>query len=130
MTNDAPLVMVVDDDVDILDAIRFLLEDEGYQVITVERVPDAAALLPAEDARPDLIVLDLLLSGQDGRTICQHLKSSPESRDIPVLMISAHPGARESVMEAGADAFLAKPFSIDALLDIIADRFQLNPAGA
>jgi len=117
-------ILVVDDDADILDALRFMLEDEGYEVETAERADHAEALPAANDPLPDLIILDVLLSGKDGRTICQTLKSDSITRTIPVLMISAHPGARQSVMEAGADAFLAKPFSVDAILDTVVDLLR------
>lgn len=116
-----PCVLVVDDDVDILDALSFMLEDDGYDVQTSEKADDAESLPSTEGPLPDLIILDVLLSGKDGRTICRKLKSEPRTRDVPVLMISAHPNAEQSVLQAGADAFLAKPFSIDDFLGKVAD---------
>jgi DNA-binding response OmpR family regulator len=121
-----PLVLVVDDDVDILDALSLMLEDEGYAVKTAERADYAETLPQAEEPLPDLIILDVLLSGTDGRTVCQKLKREPETSRIPVLMISAHPGAGPSVMQVGADAFLAKPFSIDDILDTVAELLKSN----
>lgn len=115
--NRAPRILVVDDDAAILDALRFMLEDEGYDVRTSEKA-DYAAFMP-DGNLPDLIILDVLLSGKDGRTICRQLKSQPETRNIPVVMISAHPDADRSVREVGADAFLAKPFSVEDLLDTV-----------
>jgi CheY-like chemotaxis protein len=114
-----PSILVIDDDAAILDALEFMLEDEGYAVLTSEKADYAESL--GDGARlPDLIVLDVLLSGKDGRTICRQLKSRPETRHLPVVLISAHPDADRSVREVGADAFLAKPFSVEALLDIVA----------
>jgi CheY-like chemotaxis protein len=69
---------------------------------------------------PDLILLDVLLSGKDGREIVKYLKRKAETKAIPVIMFSAHPSAEETARAAGADDFLAKPFDIEVLLDKIA----------
>jgi DNA-binding response OmpR family regulator len=65
---------------------------------------------------PDLILLDVLLSGKDGRDIVKYLKQHEETKRIPVIIFSAHPGAEQTALEAGADDFMAKPFEIDDLL--------------
>jgi DNA-binding response OmpR family regulator len=121
MSDDAPVILVVDDDPGILDALRFLLEDEGYRVQTSDKGDYAESLRDGNGALPDLILLDVLLSGKDGRAICRALKEHEETRGIPVLMMSAHPGAAESVHAVGADAFIPKPFAIDDVLARIAD---------
>jgi DNA-binding response OmpR family regulator len=120
MTALAALILVVDDDPGVLDALRVLFESEGYRVQTCEKGDYAASLRDSARALPDLIVLDVLLSGKDGRAICRELKSGATTRHIPVVMISAHPGAEQSVKEVGADAFVAKPFAIDDLLATVA----------
>lgn len=120
MTDPSPAILVVDDDPAILDALRFLFEDEGYRVQTSEKGDYAESLRDDNGGLPDLIVLDVLLSGKDGRTICRKLKSQDDTRHIPIVMISAHPDAERSVKEVGADAFVAKPFSIDDLLATVA----------
>lgn len=68
------------------------------------------------DYKPDLIILDVLLSGNDGRKICKTLKSDGNTKNIPIIMISAHPTAKDSTKECGADSFVAKPFSVAGLL--------------
>jgi DNA-binding response OmpR family regulator len=113
-------IVVVDDDPDILDALQMTLEDEGYDVTTTEKGEYAENLRKTNGNLPDLIILDVLLSGRDGRTICQKLKSQQETRHIPVIMISAHPNAKQSVKDVGADDFLAKPFDVDELLALVA----------
>jgi DNA-binding response OmpR family regulator len=113
-------ILVVDDDPDILDAIQFALEDESYAVTTSEKGEYAENLRDGNGGLPDLIILDVLLSGKDGRLICKKLKGQEETRHIPIIMISAHPGADRSVREVGADDFLAKPFEVDALLAMVA----------
>lgn len=117
-------ILVIDDDADILDAIRFTLEDEGYEVTTSEKAEYAENLINNEGELPELIILDVLLSGKDGRTICKHLKAEKKTKKIPVIMISAHPDAEKSVKEVGADDFIAKPFDIDDLLQTVASCLQ------
>ncbi|MGA7730371.1 MAG: response regulator [Chloroflexia bacterium] len=109
-------ILVIDDDTSILTSLELLLEDAGYDVQTSTKNGE---LIDAEiRARPpDLIILDILLSGHDGRTICKHLKGQEETRHIPIILISAHPNAGAMSTEAGADGFLAKPFDIEILLE-------------
>ncbi|MBV9616971.1 MAG: response regulator [Ktedonobacteraceae bacterium] len=112
-------IVVVDDDPDILDALQMTLEYEGYEVTTTEKGEYAENLPNTNENLPDLIILDVLLSGKDGRIICQKLKNQQETRHIPVIMISAHPNAKQSVKDVGADDFLAKPFDVDELLAMV-----------
>ena len=120
MEQQAKKILVVDDDPDILDALRFMLEDAGYEVTTSEKGDYAENLHDTNGGLPDVIILDVLLSGKDGRLICQKLKGQDETRHIPIIMISAHPNARQSVTAVGADDFVAKPFDMDELLVKIA----------
>lgn len=113
-------ILVVDDDPDILEAIQFMLEDAGYEVTTSVKGEYAENLRDTNGGLPDVIVLDVLLSGKDGRLICQKLKSQQETKHIPIIMISAHPNAKQSVAAVGADDFVAKPFDMDDLLAKIA----------
>ena len=115
----ATRILVVDDDPDILDAIQFLLVDAGYQVTVSEKGEYAENLRDQNGGLPDLILLDVLLSGKDGRTICKHLKEREDTRAIPIIMIAANPAAEASVREVGADDFVAKPFDVDYLLERI-----------
>lgn len=107
-------MLIIDDDTDILEALEALLDIEGYNVRISTR-PDVIEKID-KDHKPDMIILDVMLSGKDGRAICKHLKSSKRTKDIPVLMISAHPDVKSSVTKAGADDFLAKPFESDELI--------------
>jgi DNA-binding response OmpR family regulator len=121
MNATAKRVLVVEDEPDILDALQITLEDAGYAVTTTEKGEYAENLHgTGGEVLPDLIILDVLLSGKDGRAICQKLKAQADTRHIPIIMISAHPNAKESVANVGADAFLAKPFELDALLETVA----------
>ncbi|HEY9533540.1 MAG TPA: response regulator [Mucilaginibacter sp.] len=109
-------IMIADDDPGIVDAIEMLLEFEGYQVTSTG---DGADVLDLKDELPDLLLLDIWMSGEDGRDICKKLKQLEATKDIPVIMISASRDIKESAMAAGADDFLAKPFEMSELLDKI-----------
>ena len=108
-------ILVIDDNEAILDAIQAFLEMEGYQVVTSIDGSYVDSLLSSSVAAPDAIISDVFLSGTDGRSLCKKLKQNENTKDIPVIMISALPNVRESVLEAGADDFIAKPFSVDAI---------------
>lgn len=111
-------ILVVDDEPDILEFLQVILEEEGYTVVTSDKGEYLEQL--HNGGLPHLILLDVLLSGKDGREIVKYLKSQQETRHIPVIMFSAHPSAEETARQAGADDFLAKPFNIDVLLEKIA----------
>ena len=111
-------ILVVDDDLAILEALDITLRDSGYETETSTKNGDYVERSLRRQL-PDLMVLDILLSGHDGRAICKNLKSREETRHIPIILISAHPNAEKTALEAGADDFLAKPFNIDDLLDRI-----------
>lgn len=110
-------ILVVDDNADILLALQELLKFYGYQVVTTDRGEETLSLVNKEN--PDLILLDLMLSGIDGNEICASIKNHDEFKNIPVVMISAHPNAAQTVNIAGANDFLPKPFDIATLLDKI-----------
>jgi DNA-binding response OmpR family regulator len=111
-------ILVVDDDAAILEAIQITLELEGYVVMTAKDAK--AALETAYHVKPKLVVLDVRIAGDDGRDVAKQLKRSPQTADIPIIMMSAHPNVQESVLEAGADNFMPKPFNIKDLLDYAA----------
>lgn len=110
-------VLVADDDPAIVDAVRMTLEDEGYRV---ETTVDGTTEQRVRSDRPDLILLDIWMSGVDGRDICRRLKADPATGGIPVIMISANRDTETLARQCGADDFIAKPFDIDTLLDKIA----------
>ena len=66
--------------------------------------------------RSDLLLLDVFLSGGDGRDVCAKLRAEPESATLPIIMISAHPNMRDAALAAGADDFISKPFVVPDLL--------------
>ena len=109
-------VLVVDDERDILELIRYNLEKEGY---TVETVPTGeGALTAAQRLKPHAIVLDLMLPGLDGLEVCRRLKQGEATRSIPVLMLTAKTEDSDIVsgLEIGADDYVTKPFSPKVLV--------------
>ena len=121
----AKLILVVDDDESILEVVQIVLESEGYDVQTAT---NSAFLqqLASQPVLPDLILLDVLLSGEDGRDISQQLKANPQLQHIPVIMLSAHSEASKMADIGGADAFLEKPFDVDVLLDTVQQYISGN----
>ena len=109
-------ILVVDDNEDILDVIKLILEDYDYDVITLS---DGSLLFDkVHDSHPDLILLDVMLGKVDGRDLCKAIKTAPDTREIPVILISASHQVQEryTINGIAPDDFLAKPFNIDDLL--------------
>ena len=111
-------ILIVDDESDILEFLQVVLEEEGYTVVTSDKAEYLERL--HNGGLPHLILVDVLLSGKDGREIVKYLKSQEETKAIPIIMFSAHPSAELTALKAGAEDFLAKPFDIDVLLAKIA----------
>lgn len=110
-------ILIVDDDVDLLDNMRGILTSKGYEVMGIA---DATELFPSINFfQPDVIILDILLAGHDGRELCRKIKNNTNTQHIPVIMFSAHPDAEAFVFAAGAEEFLKKPFDIKTLLNKI-----------
>jgi DNA-binding response OmpR family regulator len=106
-------IMIADDDPGIVDAVEMLLEFEGYRVTTTV---DGSTVLDMKEELPDLLLLDIWMSGEDGRDICRQLKATAATKNIPVIMVSASRDIEESAVAAGADDVLAKPFEMNDLL--------------
>jgi two-component system, OmpR family, KDP operon response regulator KdpE len=115
MTEDIATILVVDDlpqNARLLDAV---LTPRGYRVLVAGSGPEALDLLRAE--RPDLVLLDIFMPGMDGYEVCRRIRRDPATAFLPVVMITAS-GNQEKIqsIEAGADDFVTKPFSMDELL--------------
>lgn len=111
-----PLILVVDDEPDILELIRFTLERDGLQVFTVDT--GEAALAQAARLEPELVILDLMLPGLDGLGVCRRLKGNASTSDVSVLMLTARTEDSDIVtgLDAGAEDYVTKPFSPKVLL--------------
>ena len=117
-------ILVVDDDQDILVVMEILLTMKGFEVDVTAKWENTFDKI--ESFNPDLILLDILISGNDGRTLCKQLKSQNETKSIPIIMFSAHPGAAASIKEYGANDFIAKPFDVNDLLSKVNNQLSQN----
>jgi two-component system, OmpR family, alkaline phosphatase synthesis response regulator PhoP len=109
-------ILVVDDEEDLLELVRYNLSKEGYRVTCVATGEEAMKV--AKSHLPDLIVLDLLLPSVDGLEVCKLLKSDPKTKHIPIVMLTAKSEESDVVsgLELGADDYITKPFSPRVLL--------------
>jgi DNA-binding response OmpR family regulator len=109
------LVLVVDDDEMVRRLVRTVLEADDYSVIDARDGDEALRLLDTE--RPKVVVLDVMMPGLDGVEVCRKI----DHQQVKVVMLTARddPMLEQACMEAGADAFLTKPFSSIRLLDVI-----------
>jgi DNA-binding response OmpR family regulator len=107
-------ILIIDDDPDILDALDLTFSSSGFDTQASTEGEDVPTLV--HTFKPDAIILDIMLSGIDGRNIARQLKSKDSTKQIPIVMISAHNHSAQSSFDAGADAFLAKPFDIDEIV--------------
>lgn len=112
-------ILVVDDDLAILDALTIMLEDEGYEV---EVSHDGKTEARVEKFAPDLILLDIWMSGVDGRTICKALKAKKTTKHIPIILVSANKDAKKISQDVGANGYLSKPFEMKELFSIITEH--------
>src|SRR4030067_2215437 len=112
-------ILVVDDEVDLVETVRFSLEGEGYQVLVSYNGEDA--LNKARKENPDLILLDLMLPKLDGYKVCRLLKFDERYKHIPILMLTAKTQEKDKLLgkETGADEYITKPFEMDDLVEKI-----------
>jgi DNA-binding response OmpR family regulator len=117
MSNDTT-ILIIDDDPDIIEVAKLVMEDEGYRVITDNKgiyFDDPGAELP------NLVLLDLLIEGNNGEKIAEKIKSTPRTSRVPVIIVSAHTPTevRAVVQKTQADGFITKPFDIDRLIEVV-----------
>lgn len=117
-------VLIVDDEPNILLSVEFLMQREGHEVVTARDGQEAVELLAA--AKPDLMILDVMMPRKNGFEVCNEVRADPGFADMPILMLTAK--GREAEVKKGeslgADAYVTKPFSthelvvkVQALLD-------------
>ncbi len=109
-------ILMVDDEVDLVETVRFPLEMEGYHVLVSYNGEDA--LNQARKEKPDLIILDVMLPKLDGYKVCRLLKFDERYKHIPILMLTAKTQEKDKLIgkETGADEYITKPFEIDELI--------------
>lgn len=123
--NRSARILVIDDDPDIGIMIKMMLEYKGYSVSVAVRADQAEEMMGEESF--DLLIMDMLLSGTNGIDLCSELKKNGKTAHLPVIMISAHPNAKEICMQAGADEFISKPFDMQEILSKIQQLVNPKP---
>jgi two-component system alkaline phosphatase synthesis response regulator PhoP len=117
-------ILVVEDEEDIQELVKYALIKEGYRVICSGSGEEALKLVRTE--RPDLVLLDLMLPGVDGLEVCRQLKKDPSTDGIPVIMLTAKGEESDIVagLELGADDYVTKPFSTRVLVARLRGAFR------
>jgi DNA-binding response OmpR family regulator len=120
----AKKIFIVEDELDFLSTLRERLEFEGFVVATAVDGEEALKKIPEE--KPDLILLDIMLPEMNGYQVCRELKSNPETKTIPVVVVTAKSQESDKfwAKETGADDYLTKPFEMEELLQKIQDNLQ------
>jgi CheY-like chemotaxis protein len=114
-------IYVAEDELDILFALNIMLENAGYDVLLSHcGSPMMQENIPATD----LFILDKRMPDVDGIQVCQHLKSKPSTKNIPVIMISAAPNFKEQALKAGVNDCLEKPFEMHSLLKLVSKHIR------
>jgi DNA-binding response OmpR family regulator len=108
-------ILIVDDDPDSLDIVRTFLESKGYRVTTAQDGKTGLAKL--EEARPALVLLDVMMPGMDGWEVARVIKNHPQFGDTRVVMLTARSGFtdKQEGLRAGADDYIVKPIRLDEL---------------
>ena len=117
MPDNGTHILIIDDNEDILYMLQAMLKLKGYKISIKENTENIELFI--KNISPDIILMDMLLSGADGREVCKRLKSNPTLSYIPIVMISAHPQGKKECLEAGANFFLDKPFEMNDLFNAI-----------
>ncbi|HEX4123591.1 MAG TPA: response regulator transcription factor [Tepidisphaeraceae bacterium] len=104
-------ILVIDDEKDLIELVRYNLEKEGYDIIAAGDGPSGMEVIRKH--RPDLVVLDLMMPGMDGLAVCQQLRSDARVGRVPIIMLTAKATEADRIvgLELGADDYITKPFS-------------------
>lgn len=113
-------IMIIDDDPDIVEAVSMVLEYAGY---IVAKSNQWEVIRKTQHELPHMLLLDVRMSGKDGREICKILKTEQTTKHIPIIMLSASDVER-SVKQAGADEFISKPFDMEYLLNTVSKHIK------
>ena len=110
-------ILIVDDEADILEILKFVLEAQGYECITASDGEEGLNL--AREVKPDLIILDVMMPKINGYKISRLLKYDNKYKNIPILMITARSQEEDKIIgeETGADEYITKPFNVDFVVE-------------
>ena len=121
-----PEILIVDDEPNVVVAIQFLMEQQGYNVMTAERGEDALDLI--YKYKPDLVLLDIMLPGIDGYEVCEIVRLNPEFRKVKIVFLTAISREVEIAkgMLLGADAYITKPYTNEELIAQVRQLLEDN----
>ena len=124
-----PRVLIVEDNVDNFELVRFLLERAGYEVLSAANGVEGVEAAKRE--QPDLVLMDLSMPEMDGWKATARMKSEETTRHIPVLALTAHtlPGDRKRAIDAGCDGYISKPINVASFDKLVATLARQARAG-
>lgn len=111
--------LIIDDDEGVIEALQAALELWEFECIGVKEKENAKIVKAAKQAQPDVIFLDLLLSGTDGPSVARDLRKEKDLQEKPILLMSAHPRGKQISEQIKVNGFLPKPFSLDILQQLL-----------
>jgi CheY-like chemotaxis protein len=117
-------VLLIDDEPDLVEMCELILESAGHSIVPHHGQRHALELCRSAESRPDVVLLDLVMPGMTGDEIFARLRRQPQTKDIPVVIMSALPDADRQAEELAADGFLGKPFGPDALTGAVEQALE------
>jgi DNA-binding response OmpR family regulator len=117
-------ILIVDDEPGVVVPLQFLMEQQGYSVMTAQRGEEALELI--YQYKPDLVLLDIMLPGIDGYEVCEIVRLNPDYRDVKIVFLTARRGEVEIAkgLALGGDAYITKPFSNAELVALVKKLLQ------
>lgn len=117
-------ILIVEDNHDVLWVVKIVLKRYGFKVMAIPRGEDVMAR--TKTFRPHLILLDVVLGGISGIEVCNDLKSHEKTKDIPIIMFSAHANMKDILKQSKPDDFIAKPFDVNELVKKIKHQIDTH----
>jgi DNA-binding response OmpR family regulator len=117
-------ILILEDDPDILFTLNMILEGSGYEV---DQLTSGKTIMDDTCRLPDLYILDKRMPDMDGLDVCKHIRNRAETKDTPVIIISASPKFGSPALKAGANDFLEKPFQLKVLLEMVSKYISTPP---
>jgi DNA-binding response OmpR family regulator len=117
-------VLVVDDEADFAKALKVRLKANGYDVVLAH--DSIQAIMAACQEKPDLIILDIMIPGEDGFVVTERLKQSQATRYIPIIFLTGIPGGERRAHKIGASAYIMKPYHPDQLLETVHNALEIK----
>jgi len=117
--------LIIDDDQGVIEALQAALELWNFECVGVKEKDNSRIIWAIQQNQPDVIFLDLLLSGTDGPLVARDIRKVKEFEKVPILLMSAHPRGKQIAELIAVDGFLPKPFSLNLLQDIVSKVIPL-----